>query len=116
MPSLLVILLAISLVVVGAGLLLSYKPYAQSQRIVPTSRMKRVIIVNFLHPGNRSVVRSEQLIVPRSAMEIDRYARASVAIPVTFDHMLEQDQRDKSVPWMRMSIGLLAIVLIGSFP
>ena len=115
MPSLLVILLTISLIVVGVGLLLSYKPHVRNQYIVPTPRMKRVIVVDSLPPGNRTVVRSKQLIRPRSAMEIDRYARASVAIPVTFDHILEQDQRDKSVPWMRMSIGLLAIVLIGLF-
>ena len=116
MPSLLVILLAISLVVVGTGLLLSYKPYAQSQRIAPTAHMRqRVIVVDSLPPEKRSVVRSKQLIVPRSAMEIDRYTRASIAIPVTIDHILEQDQRDKPVPWMRMSISLLAIVLIGLF-
>ena len=116
MPSLLVILLAISLVVVGAGLLLSYKPYAQSQRIASTAHMRqRVIVVDSMPPENRSVVRSKQLIVPRSAMEMDRYARASVAIPVTIDHVLEQGQRDKPVPWMRMSVGLAAIVLIGLY-
>ena len=116
MPSLLVILLTISLVVVGAGLLLSYKPYAQSQRIAPTAHMRqRVIVVDSLPPRDHSVVRSKQLIVTRSAMEVDRYVGASVAIPVTIDHILEQDRRDKPVPWMRMSIGLLAIVLIGLF-
>jgi len=114
--SLLVILLTISLVVVGAGLLLSYKPYAQSQRTVPTAYMRqRAIVVDSLPPGKRSVVRSKQLIVPRSAMEIDYYARASVALPVTIDHILDQGQRDKPVPWMRMSIGLAAIVLIGLY-
>ena len=116
MPSLLVILLAISLLVVGAGLLLSYKPYAQHQRIAPTAHMRqRVIVVDSLPTRDHTVVRSKQLIVPRSAMEIDRYVGASVAIPVTIDHILEQDQGDKPVPWMRMSIGLLAIVLIGLF-
>ena len=115
MPSLLVILLAISLVVVGAGLLLSYKPYAQSQSIAPNPRMKRVIVVESLPPEKRSAVRSKRLIVPRSAMEIDRYTRASVAIPVTIDHMLEQGHRDKPMPWMRMSIGFAAIVLIGLY-
>jgi Peptidase_C39 like family len=115
-PSLLVILLAISLVAVGAGLLLSYRPEERSQRIAPTARMRqRVVVVDSLPPKNRSVIQSKQLIVPRSAMGIDRYARASVAIPLTIDHMLEQDHRDKSMPWMRMGIGFVAIVLMGFY-
>ena len=116
MPSLLVILLTISLVVVGAGLLLSYKPYVQSQRIAPTAHMgQSVIVVDSLPPRDRSVVRSKQLIVTRSPIEVDRYVGASVAMPVTIDHVFEQDRIDKPVPWMRLSIGLLAIFLIGLF-
>ncbi len=118
MPSLLVILLAISLVVVVAGLLLSYKPYVyvRSQRIVPTDRMgRRVVVVDSIPTRTRSVVQSKQLIVRRSPMEIERYARASVAIPITIDQGFEQIQRDKPMPWAPMIIGLVAIFLFGLY-
>ena len=116
MPSLLVILLAISLVVVVAGLLLSYKPNVRSQRIVPTTRMgQRVIVVESLPVRARSVVQSKQLIVRRSPMKTERYARASVAIPITIDHDFEQSQTDKPIPWTRMIIGLIAIFLFGLY-
>ncbi len=116
MPSLLVILLAISLTVVVAGLLLSYKPYVRSQRIVPTTRMgQHVVVVESIPARSRSVVQSKQLIVRRSPMEIERYAGASIAIPVTIDHGFEQIQTSKPLPWPRMIIGLVAIFLFGLY-
>jgi hypothetical protein len=116
MPSLLVVLLAISLVVVVVGLLLSYKPYVRSQRIVPATRMgQRVVVVESIPVRTRPVVQSKQLVVRHSPMEIERYARASVAIPVTIDHDFEQGQTDKPIPWTRMIIGLVAIFLFGLY-
>ncbi len=85
MPSLLVILLTISLVVVVAGLLLSYKPYvryARSQRYVPADYIGRpVIVVDSLPARTRPMVQSKQLVVRSSPMEIERYAGASLALP-----------------------------------
>ena len=69
MPSLLVTFLAISLVFVVAGLLLTYKPNVRSQRIVPTDRMgRRVVVVESIPARTRSIVQSKQLIVRRSPM------------------------------------------------
>jgi len=111
-PSLLVILLGISLVIVVAGILLSYKPSMRSQHIVPTTRMgQRVVVVESLPPRTRSAVQSKQLVVRRSPIEIERYARASVAIPITIERGFEQSQTDKTVPWTRIIIGLIAIFL-----
>lgn len=113
MPSLLVILLSISLVVVGTGLLLSYRPSVRNQRIQPTARMREsVVVVESVLPRNSSAVQSRQLMVPRSAMEIERYARPPVAIPLSIDDIFEHGQQEKPIPWMRMSIGLVAILLI----
>ena len=111
MPSLLVILLTISLVVVVAGLLLSYKPYMHSQRIVSTDRMGRPVVVESIPVRTRPVVQSKQLIVRRSPMEIEPYARTSVAIPIIIDHDFERSQTDKPISWTRMIIGLVAIFL-----
>ena len=116
MPSLLVILLTISFVVVVAGLLLSYKPYMRSQPIMPTDRMGRpVVVVESIPARTRSVVQSKQLIVRRSPMEIERYAGASVALPITIDHGFEQIQTNKSLPWASMIIGLVVIFLFGFY-
>jgi hypothetical protein len=116
MPSLLVILLTISFVVVVAGLLLSYKPYMRSQHIVPIDRMGRpVVVVESIPVRTRSVVQSKQLIVRRSPMEIERYAGASVALPITIDHGFEQIQTNKPLPWARMIIGLVVIFLFGFY-
>jgi hypothetical protein len=115
-PYLLVMLLAISLVVVGAGLVLSYKPYVRSQRIVPAPRMgQRVVVVDSIPPRTRSVVQSKQLVAHRSPLEIGRYARATVATPIIIDHGFDQVQTGKPVPWMRMIIGLVAIFLFGLY-
>jgi Peptidase_C39 like family len=115
-PSLLVILLTISLVVVVAGLLLSYKPRVRSQHLGPTTHMSQsVVIVESLPPRTRSEVLSKQLIVRRAPIEIERYARASVAMPITIDSGFEQIQIDKPVPWMRLIIGLIAIFLFGLY-
>ena len=115
MPSLLVILLTISLVVVLVGLLLTYKPYVRSQHSVPATRMgQHVVVVESLPPRTRSVVQSKQLIVRRSPVEIERYGRASIAIPVTIDRGFEQSQTDKHIPWTRMIIGLI-ILLFGLY-
>lgn len=116
MPSLLVILLTISLVVVVAGLLLSYKPHVRSQHLGPTTRMgQSVVIVESLPPRTRSEVQSKQLIVRSAPIEIERYTRASVAMPITIDRGFEQIQMHKPVPWMRLIIGLIAIFLFGLY-
>ena len=116
MPSLLVILLTISFTVVVAGLLLSYKPSMRSQRIVPTDRMgRRVVVVDSIPTRTRSVVQSKQLIVRRSPMEIERYARASVAMPLTIDHDFRRGQTNKPVSWTRTIISIVAIFLFGLF-
>ena len=116
MPSLLVILLTISLVVVVAGLLLSYKPYVRSQRFVPTDHIGRpVVVVESIPARARQVVQSKQLIVRRSPMEIERYAGASVALPITIEHDFEQIQTNKPLPWVPMIIGLVAIFLFGFY-
>jgi Peptidase_C39 like family len=115
-PSLQVILLSISLIVVVAGLLLSYKPHVRSQHIMRGTRMgQSVVIVESLPPQTRSTVQSKQLIVRRAPIEIERYTRASVAMPITIDRGFEQIQIDKPVPWMRLIIGLLALFLFGLY-
>jgi hypothetical protein len=115
-PSLLVVLLAISLIVVAAGLLLSYKPSVRDQRVVPTTRMGQgVIVVDSMPPRTRSVVQSKQLVARRSPMKIDPYARAMIATPIIIDHGFGRIQSGKPIPWMRMIIGLVAIFLIGLF-
>jgi len=115
-PSLLVVLLAISLVVVVAGLLLSYKPYARSQRIVPTTRTgQRVVVVESLPPRMRSAVQSKQLIVRRSPMDLGRYHGASVAIPLTIDHDFDQVRTTKPLLWSRVIIGLVVFFLLALF-
>jgi hypothetical protein len=115
-PSLLVILLVISLVVVVAGLLLSYKPYKRSQHYVPTTHMgQHVIVVESIPPRNRSMVQSKQLIVRRAPLELESYVRASVAIPLTIDHDFEQNQRDKLISWTRIFIGLVVMFLFALF-
>jgi Peptidase_C39 like family len=116
MPSLLVILLTISLTVVVAGLLLSYKPYVRSQRIVPTHHMGRpVIVVESIPTRTRSIVQSKHLIVRSSPLEIERYTGASVALPITIDHGFEQIQINKPLPWAPMIISLVAIFLFGFY-
>ena len=116
MPSLLVILLAISLVVVVTGLLLTYKPHVRSQHYVPATRVgQHVVVVDSIPPRNRSVVQSKQLIARRSPLEFERYARASIAIPLTIDHDFEQNQRDKLIPWTRIIIGLVVMFLFTLF-
>ncbi len=116
MPSLLVMLLAISLVFVVAGLLLSYKPQVRNQRAVPAPRMgRRVVVVESIPSRTRSVAQSKQLIVRRSPMEIERYAGASVALPITIDHGFEQIQTHKPLPWAPMIISLVAIFLFGFY-
>src|SRR5438128_8800787 len=72
---------------------------------------RRVVVVESIPARSRSVVQSKQLIVRRSPMEIERYAGASVAIPITIDHGFEQIQTSKPLPWPRMIIGLVAIFL-----
>ena len=116
MPSLLVMLLAISLVVVVAGLLLSCKPQVLNQPAVPAPRMgRRVVVVDSIPPPTRSVVQSKQLVPRRSSLGLERYARATVATPIIIDHGFGQIQTGKPVPWMRMIIGLVAIVLFSLY-
>ncbi len=118
MPSLLVILLTISLAIVGAGLLLSYKPRARVQRYMSPTRIgQEVTVVDSLppQPRMRSVVQSKQLIVRRSPMDLERYHGASVALPLVIDHDIEQIRAGKPVPWMRMIGGLVAILCIGFY-
>jgi len=115
-PSLLVILLTISLVVVVAGLLLSCKPPVRSQHIMRSTRMgQSVVVVESLPPQIRSTAQSKQLIVRRAPVEIERYTRASVAMPITIDRGFEHIQIDKPVPWMRLIIGSIAIFLFGLY-
>jgi peptidase C39-like protein len=115
-PSLLVILLAISLVVVVAGLLLSYKPYVRGQRYVPSTRIgQHVVVVDSLPPRTRTAVHSRQLVARSSPMELERYTRASIAIPLTIERDFEQIQTGKPIPWTRTIIGLVVIFLFGLF-
>ncbi len=116
MPSLLVMLLAISLVFVVAGLLLSCKPQVRNQRAVPAPRMgRRVVVVESVPNRARAMIQSERLNMRRYPMEIERYAGASVALPITFDHGFEQIQTHKPLPWAPMFIALVAIFLFGFY-
>jgi hypothetical protein len=115
-PSLLVMLLAISFVVVVAGLLLSCKPRVHNQPAVPAPRMgRRVVVVDAIPSPTRAVVQSKQLVPRRSSLGLERYARATVATPIIIDHGFDQTQTGKPVPWMRMIIGLVAIFLFGLY-
>jgi len=61
------------------------------------------------------MIQSERLNMRRSPMEIERYAGASVALPITIDHGFEQIQTNKPLPWAPMIIGLVAIFLFGFY-
>jgi hypothetical protein len=114
-PSLLVILLAISLAVVVAGLLLSYKPYVRSQRIVPVTDIgRRVIVVESIPVRTRSVVQSERLKAHRVPMEIERYAEVTSAIPIQFESGIGRNQANKPMSWP-VIMSLLAIFLFGIY-
>ena len=117
MPSLLVILLSVSLVVVAAGLLLSYKPQVRSQRYVPSRRVGQEIIVDALPPRTRvpEAAQSKQLIVRRSPMDERRYRGASVAVPLVIDHDFEQYRTGKTIPWAQAIIGLLIAFIFAFF-
>ena len=115
MPSLLVILLAISLVIVVAGLLLSYKPYMRSQRIVPVTSMgRRVIVVESIPVRTRSVVQSERLNARRVPMEIERYTGVTSAIPIQLESGIGRNQANKLMSWP-VIISLVAIFLFGLY-
>lgn len=118
MPSLLVILLSVSLVVVAAGLFLSYKPQVRSKRYVPPGRIgHEVIVVDSLppRPQMRAVVQPKQLKVRRPPMEEGPYYGASVALPLVIDHDLDQFRTGKSIPWMRVISCLLVAFLFVLF-
>lgn len=76
---------------------------------------QRVMVVESLPPQTRPVVQSKRPIVRRSPMEIERYARASVAIPLTIDHDFQRGQTHKPVSWTRTIISIVAIFLFGLF-
>ncbi len=120
MPSLLVILLSVSFVVVAAGLFLSYKPKPQvrSQRYVPPRRAEHeVIIVDSLppRPRMRAVAQSKQSIVRRSPIDERRYRGTAVALPLIIDSEFDQIRTGKSIPWMRVTIGLMVAFLFVFF-
>lgn len=118
MPSLLVILLTISLIIVGAGLILSYKPRAKVEHSIPLPRNRReVIVVDSLppRPRMRAIAQSKQLIERRSPVIEGRYRGASVALPLAVDHDFDQFRPGTSIPWMRMFIGLLIAFLFVCF-
>ena len=115
MPSLLVILIAISLAIVAAGLLLSYKPYVRSQRIVPVTGMgRRVIVVESVPVRTRSAVQSERLNTHHIPMEIERYTGIATAIPIQFESGIGQYQANKPMSWP-VIISLVAIFLLGLY-
>lgn len=115
MPSLLVILLAISLAFVVAGLFLSTKPRIRSQRALPASQMGRRIVVESVPDRTRAMVQSKHLIVRRSPIEIERYTGASVAIAANIDHDFERIQTNKPMTWAVVIIGLVAIFVLGLY-
>jgi Peptidase_C39 like family len=115
-PSLLVILLAFSLIVVIAGLILSHKSHMLESRIAPVTHTgRRVVVVESIPARTRSVVPYERATVRRSSMERERYTRASLAIPLTLDYGFEQIHKNKRMPWTSIIIGLLAIFLFGLY-
>ena len=115
MPSLLVILLAISLVFVVGGLLLSCKPYVRSQRIMPATRMgRRVVVVESIPVRNRSVIQSERLNAHRVPMEIERYAGVATSLPIQLESGFGRNQANKPISWP-VIISLVAIFLLGLY-
>jgi hypothetical protein len=114
-PSLLVILLAISLAFVVAGLFLSLKPRIRSQRAGPTGQMGRRIVVESLPGRTRAIVQPKHLIMRRSPMEIERYAGASAVIAANIGRDFERIQTKKPMSWMVVIIGLVAIFLLGLY-
>ena len=118
MPSLLVILLSVSLVVVAAGLYLSYKPQIRSQRYVPPGRVGHdVIVVDSLPPQSRmrAVVQSKKLIVRRPTMDEGLYQGTSVALPRVIDRDFDQFRTGKPIPWMRVIMSLVVAFLFALF-
>jgi Peptidase_C39 like family len=118
-PSLLVILLVISLVVVSAGLLLSYKPGTRVERYVSPTRIGReVIVVDALppRPRMRSVAQPKQPIVRRSSTNLRRYHGASAVLPLVIDHDFEEIRTSKPIiPWTRVISALLVAFLFVLF-
>lgn len=112
MPSLLVILLAISLTFLVAGLVLSPKPRIRDRQAVSTGQMRRPNVVESVPNPTPAIVQSKHLIVRRSPMEIERYAGASVAFPIIIDHDFERIQTKKPMPWTVIIIGLVAIFIL----
>ena len=118
MPSLLVILLSVSLTVVAAGLLLSYKPQARSQRYMPPRRVgQEVIVVDSLPPRPRVpvVARPKQPIVHRSPIDVRGYQRIPVAIPLIVDQDFDQFRTGKTIPWTQAIICLVIAFLFALF-
>lgn len=116
MPSLLVILLAVSFVVVGSGVYLSYQPTMRSKRYVPARYLgQQVVVVDSLPPRRHAVMLSKQLVARRSALEFDRYTRDSIAVPLIVDSNLDQVAAGSSIQWTRVIIGLLVVCLLGLF-
>jgi hypothetical protein len=114
-PSLLVILLAISLALVIAGLFLSHNPRVRIQRAGPTGQMGRRVVVESVPERTRAMVQSKHLIVRRSPMEIERYAGASVVIAATIGRDFERIQTKKPTSWTVVIIGLVAIFLLSLY-
>ncbi len=118
MPSLLVILLSVSLVVVAAGLLLSYKPQVRSRRYVPSRRIGReVIIVDSLppRPGMRAVVQPKKPVVRRSPVDVRGYQRIPVAMPLIVDQDFDQMRAGLAIPWTQAIICLVIAFLFALF-
>jgi hypothetical protein len=114
-PSLLVILLSISLAFVVAGLFLSHKPRVRIQRAGPASQMGRRIVVESVPERTRAMVQSKHFIARRSPMGIERYTGASVAIAAHIDHDFERIQTKKPTSWTVVIIGLVAIFVLGLY-
>jgi hypothetical protein len=114
-PSLLVILLSISLAFVVAGLFLSHKPRTRSHLAVPASQMGRRIVVESVPNRTSAMVQSKHFIARRPPMEIERYTGASVAIAAHIDRDFEWIQTKKPTSWTVVIIGLVAIFLLSLY-
>ena len=115
MPSLMIVLLAISCTCVAIGLFLSLKPHTRSQYAVPMARMRRRIVVEHVPVRPRYIVESERLNVRQLPMRIERYAGAAVSIPLRAGSDFGQQQVAKPVPWAAVLICLVLMFFLSLY-
>jgi Peptidase_C39 like family len=114
-PFLMILLLVLSFACVVTGLFLSPKPHTRSRRAVSPARMGRRVVVEQAPVRARYIVESERSRAYRFPMEIERYAGATIAIPLELERNFGRRQAERSIPWAVVLIGLVSIFVLGLY-